>query len=490
MSVQKESDESAWLGLSGIPRGPPGPRAARLARGSRFGSRCTPERRAASDGGNRQRGLVPVMNTRTDVNVQRAEVDPVPARRGRTLAVVAVTLGLAQLAFLHWADTHLETSTKNGTALAAFLCYVGLVVTLAWRSEQRTYWIPWALLGLYTATGDIATGSVPQGLASWGKVLPMNLLQALVWGLSGRGIIAVADRFPVDEPSLREWKRLSLQVLAALAATVVGLVGIWLVAVAFLSGADRSVMFAAPLQRFMNFFWMYAHLNLLLMLAALGAYHAWRLRERVRERELEAAQLTSRLVEAQNQALRMQIQPHFLFNTLHSVSALIHSEPAAADRMLSRLADLLRMTLDLGNRAEITLRQELGYIENYLAIEAIRFEEQLCVHYAIQPACLEARVPAFLLQPLVENAVKHGFLDQSRRCTLEVRAGRVDQWLELVVADDGIGYEGGGRQGTGTTNTAARLQLLYKDRHRFTVTGEAGKGTIACIRIPWVHAQA
>jgi LytS/YehU family sensor histidine kinase len=158
--------------------------------------------------------------------------------------------------------------------------------------------------------------------------------------------------------------------------------------------------------------------------------------------------------------------------------------------MLSRLADLLRMTLDLGNRAEITLRQELGYIENYLAIEAIRFEEQLGVHYVIQPACLEARVPAFLLQPLVENAVKHGFSDQSRRCTLQVRANRVDEWLELVVEDDGIGYEGVGRLGTGTANTAARLQLLYKDRHHFTVTGEAGKGTVACIRIPWVHAQA
>ena len=240
----------------------------------------------------------------------------------------------------------------------------------------------------------------------------------------------------------------------------------------------------------MAFFWMYAHLNLLLMLVVLGAYHGWRLRQRVRERELEAAHLKSRLTEAQNQALRMQIQPHFLFNTLHSISALLHSEPAAADRMLSRLADLLRMTLDLGSRQEITLRQELGYIENYLAIEAIRFDEQLRVNYAIQPESLEARVPAFLLQPLVENAVKHGFSSQSRKCTLEVRASRVEEWLELVVEDDGIGYEGGGRQGTGTTNTAARLQLLYRDRHRFTLTGEAGKGTVACIRIPWMNAQA
>jgi signal transduction histidine kinase len=430
------------------------------------------------------------MNTRTDVSTQGAATDSNQAGRGRTLAVFAVTLGLAQLAFLSWADTHLQTSTKNGIALAAFLCYSGLVVALAWRSGQRAYWTAWALLGVYTATGDMATGTVPQGLASWAKVLPMNLLQALVWGLSGRAIIAVADRCAVDEPSFREWQRLSLQALAALAATVLGLVGIWLVAVAFLNGADRFVMFAAPLTRFMAFFWMYAHLNLLLMLAVLGAYHAWRLRERVRVRELEAAHLTSRLAEAQNQALRMQIQPHFLFNTLHSISALIHSEPAAADRMISRLADLLRMTLDLGNRQEITLRQEVGYIENYLAIEAIRFEERLRVDFAIQPDCLEARVPAFLLQPLVENAVKHGFSDQCLTCALEVRATRIEEWLELVVEDDGVGYEGGGRQGTGTTNTEARLRLLYKDRYRFTLTGVAGKGTIACIRIPWMNPQA
>ena len=445
---------------------------------------------SVADDGARQSWLVRAMNTRTDVSTERADIDAIPIQRGHTLALVAVTLGLAQLAFLYWADTHLQPSTKIGIAVAAFLGYVGLVVLLAWRSEQRAYWIPWALLGVYTATGDMAAGTIPPGLASWAKVLPMNLLQALVWGLSGRAIIAVANRFPVDEPSVREWRRMSLQALSALAATVLGLVGIWLVAVAFLNGADRTVVFAAPWKRFMAFFWMYAHLNLLLMLAVLGAYHAWRLRERVRQRELEAAQLESRLVEAQNQALRMQIQPHFLFNTLHSISALIHSEPAAADRMLSRLADLLRMTLELGSRQEITLRQELGYIENYLAIEAIRFEERLHVIYAIAPECLETRMPAFLLQPLVENAVKHGFSNQSTKCTLAVRASRVEAWLELVVEDDGIGYEGGGRQGTGTTNTAARLQLLYQDRHRFTLNGAAGKGTTACIMIPWVNAQA
>jgi len=154
-------------------------------------------------------------NTRTEVSTHRAAIDSTQAGRRHTLAVFAVTLGLAQLAFLSWADTHLQTSTKNGIAVAAFLCYFGLVVMLAWRSEQSAYWTAWALLGVYTATEDMATGTVLQGLASWGKVLPMNLLQALVWGLSGRGIIAAADRFPVDEPSFREWQRLSLQVLTA-----------------------------------------------------------------------------------------------------------------------------------------------------------------------------------------------------------------------------------------------------------------------------------
>ena len=352
---------------------------------------------------------------------------------------------------------------------------------------RKAYWQAWALLGVYTASMDMAGNALP-GAWAWRQVLALNLLQALVWGLAGRGVIATANRFPVDEPRLREWKRLSVQVLAVVVATVFALIATWAVSLPFLSGTDRAVILADPVRSFSRFFWMYVHLNLLLMVAVLGLNHGWRLQERFRDKQLEAAHLVSRLSEAQNRALRMQIQPHFLFNTLHSITALIHEDPEAAERMLNRLADLLRMTLDLGNRQEITLRQELSYIEHYLAIEAIRFEDRLRVRYDVAPDCQEARVPAFLLQPLVENAVKHGFSDLSRESTIAIHAQKVAQSLDLVVEDDGLGYDGESCPGTGTRLTSERLELLYRGRYLFTINGEPGKGTSAHIRIPWVTA--
>jgi LytS/YehU family sensor histidine kinase len=127
----------------------------------------------------------------------------------------------------------------------------------------------------------------------------------------------------------------------------------------------------------------------------------------------------------------MQLQPHFLFNTLNSIAALIHCDAEAADRMVSRLADLLRMALDSGNAQEITLHQEMALIDAYLGIEGIRFHDRLTVNKDIAADCLDVMVPALLLQPLVENAIKHGVSDKAEPSSITIRAHHQQQWLTL-----------------------------------------------------------
>ncbi|MFN8009777.1 MAG: histidine kinase [Holophagaceae bacterium] len=347
------------------------------------------------------------------------------------------------------------------------------------------YWGAWVLLGLYMATMDM----VMYPKEGYGRLLLLNILQNLAWGVAGLGILAMANRWPIERLAWSEWRTLLVHLLGSVAIAVAGLVVVWLIAIGFSEPAYRAKVFDMPFKAFRRFFTLYFHVNLVLMWAVLGAFHGWRMHQRLKAQQLEAAQLGARLAQAQNQALRMQLQPHFLFNTLNSISALIHSDPESADRMLSRLADLLRMTLESGADQFVSLRQELAFSQGYLAIERIRFQDRLRVDVDVPPECLEARVPPFLLQPLVENAIKHGVADLARASRIQVRARREGETLVLEVEDDGRGFEQG-RRGIGTGNTVERLQLLYRDRQSFSLVSESGKGTLARIRLPFEAGPA
>jgi sensor histidine kinase YesM len=342
------------------------------------------------------------------------------------------------------------------------------------------YWGAWVLLGLYMATMDMAM--YPK--EGYGRLILLNILQNLAWGVAGLGILAMANHWPIERLAWSEWRTFLVHLLGSVAIAVVGLVVVWAIAIAFADPAYRAKIIEAPFKGFRRFFTLYFHVNLVLMWAVLGAFHGWRIHQRLKAQQLEAAQLGARLAQAQNQALRMQLQPHFLFNTLNSISALIHSDPESADRMLSRLADLLRLTLESGADQFVTLRQELAFSQGYLAIERIRFQDRLTVDVDVPQECLEARVPPFLLQPLVENAIKHGVADLARASRIQVRARREGETLLLEVEDDGKGFEQG-RRGIGTGATVERLQLLYKDRQSFSLVSETGKGTLARLRIPF-----
>ena len=206
------------------------------------------------------------------------------------------------------------------------------------------------------------------------------------------------------------------------------------------------------------------------------------------ERALNAERLQTRLAEAQLQALQRQLQPHFLFNTLHTISSLMRSDVEAADIMIDRLSDLLRMSLR-SNAQEVNVKQEIEILQSYLAIEQTRFRDRLTVAINVDPDVLDARVPHLLLQPLVENAVRHGIAPRARPGRIDIRVFRKDGQLELEVRDSGDGLPPDRlvamNDGVGLGNTRARLAHLYGSAHRFAFANLNGGGFQVSVSIPF-----
>jgi len=206
------------------------------------------------------------------------------------------------------------------------------------------------------------------------------------------------------------------------------------------------------------------YLNLLVYGIIVAVAHTVLFYQRYRRRELGAVQLESELARARLQALKTQLHPHFLFNTLHSISTLMYRDVEAADRMLARLSELLRLTLESSDAQEVSLHDEISMLEKYLEIEKIRLGERLTVDFDIDPALDDVLVPNLVLQPIVENAVKHGIAPRSAPGRIEVRAWAEDGRLHLRVSDDGLGLpEPPSRlaTGIGLSNVRARLNHLY-----------------------------
>jgi two-component system, LytTR family, sensor kinase len=216
-----------------------------------------------------------------------------------------------------------------------------------------------------------------------------------------------------------------------------------------------------------------------------AAAHALEARLRARDRELDAARVRGQLAEARLEALSAQLQPHFLFNTLQAISTLIPRDPAGAEKMLAHLADLLREVLRHGDKKEILLREELRVLEAYLEISRRRFGDRLTIEIETQPDVLDAKVPFFVLQPLVENALHHGVGARSGPATVSVFARREGDKLVLIVADDGPGTNGEIRKGIGLTNTVARLEELYGDGASLAVVSPVDGGFAVNIALPF-----
>jgi two-component system, LytTR family, sensor kinase len=322
---------------------------------------------------------------------------------------------------------------------------------------------------------------------NWLREAPVPYLNYLFWALLAPMVYMLLQRWPLTErpvwPSLRMLLLFGLLV-AAFHEVITSLVyytflywrGEFRWEPAYQSWALKALP-ASILTRFLEFW------------ALTGILSAVENYRRMSENRTQVAQLRSELHSAQLSALKKQLQPHFLFNTLNTVSALMDEDINAARSTLSRLGQLLRVTLDQQRSDKVKLEKEVDHTANYLGIETTRFRDRLQVDYDIPPNCMLALVPTMVLQPLVENSIKHGPGLVSERVTIHVRAQRRDGRLTLEVSDNGKGchdvslaMEHGG---IGLRNTRDRLQLLYGNEASFHLSSPNGEGFRVLMTIPY-----
>jgi LytS/YehU family sensor histidine kinase len=244
---------------------------------------------------------------------------------------------------------------------------------------------------------------------------------------------------------------------------------------------------------FRNQFIFSFHFELLTYWALIGLTQGFDYYRKYREREIRASQLEARLARAQLDALKMQLHPHFLFNTLNTISVLMNEDVTLANRLLLRLSDLLRLALKNTDAHEVPLRQELEFLRSYLEIEQTRFEDRLTVRLDIDEEAFEAQVPNLILQPLVENAIRYAVAPRATKSTIEIHATRLNGQIELKVRDDGPGIEetekAAGVAGIGLRNTRSRLEKLYGPAHSFDLCTADGGGLEVRITIPF-HTES
>jgi hypothetical protein len=334
----------------------------------------------------------------------------------------------------------------------------------------------WTLFTLLVM-GITWAGYAMQGRKSELQSLFIQYLGLFLWGGVTFLVVHLARRWPLGRKNLAGAVGLHAGLGVAIAAGHVGL--------EYLFG---HALGARTL--YLGLFGYKAYIYFLIYWLVVGATAAYDNHARYRKSQLLASQLETQLAQSQLHALKMQLHPHFLFNAHHAIIALmLKGEGEAAVKMLTRLSDLLRLSLDNSQQQVMALREELGALDLYLGIQKERYRDRLRVEVAVHPEVLGAEVPYLLLQPLVENAFKHGIDALSGGGELVVTGGREAGWLRLTVTDNGPGCPvaatDGEEQGVGLRNTRARLQGLYGDRHRLEIAGRAGGGTEVRVLLPF-----
>ena len=207
-------------------------------------------------------------------------------------------------------------------------------------------------------------------------------------------------------------------------------------------------------------------------------------------RQLHASELEARLAKTQLQVLRMQLQPHFLFNTLNTVAELVHTDPDTADQMITRLGRLLRLSLDHAGHQVVPLRQEIEFLRMYVEIEQVRFQDRLQIVWDLAPDTLDAAVPTLLWHPVLENAIRHGVTPLAGRGRIVIASHRQGDDLVLEIRDKGRGYPRGAfrEKASASATSASGWSQLYGSQARFTLEPALGGGTVATLRIPFTPA--
>jgi len=339
----------------------------------------------------------------------------------------------------------------------------------------------WTFLGLSFASQFYISSAKAGNEVSWKLAISYALGDWYVFAVLSIPVVQLARRFRFEAG------RWPVSLVAHVFASGVFSLG-YMVLRAWVGQWQSAASFAEAFKHLLVKTW---HYNLLIYWVIVAVSQAFEYYRKYRERELRASELEKRLVQAKLQALQMQLNPHFLFNALHSISSLMHKDVEAADRMIMRLGDLLRAALEGSDTQEVDLRQELEFLKRYLEIEQTRFGNRLTVKMEIAPETLEAQVPNLILQPLVENAIRHGIEPRSKPGYVELRAQRQNGALILEVCDNGSGLVQGEpvREGVGLSNTRARLRELYGDAHQFELRPGPSGGLVVHVMIPFRGAE-
>ncbi len=342
------------------------------------------------------------------------------------------------------------------------------------KSAFREFLIRWGIwLGVWTTIGlcfghqsyiHLSKAGTNPG---WFKVIHWSLEDWYVWGAFSLVIVKLAQRFPLER---ERWFR---SLLVHLAAGLV-MAPVYQVVRSMVCGMSHIVL-RQPLP------------DLLVYWIILAVWHAHYWRSRYYEREMRATELERRMVQAQLLALRMQLNPHFFFNTLNAISSLMRRDLETADKMIVRLSELLRQALDTSKEQETSLEQELAFLQRYIDLERLRFGDRLDCEIAVASNVKSAKVPSLILQPLVENAIRHGIEPNSRPGRIRLTVGRQNGTLSIKVSDNGGGVADPARidLGIGISNTRARLVGLYGDRHRFDLRNLPEGGFEVALEFPF-----
>lgn len=335
----------------------------------------------------------------------------------------------------------------------------------------------WTSIGVVSGCRNYLVGTYTGAAGPFWQQFHGPLMEQWIWAALTPAVFFFSKRFPLSR------RRLAPALLAhcgffLLTSAVHALAAGYLRVPMYVPrGFTGSPLILRFLEEFYSDIWMYWPL---VCIQALVDYY-----KRYRQQALQAAQLEARLTRSQLELLRAQIKPHFLFNTLNSISALMQDDPRAAEDMLADLSDLFRASLLSTCSQEAALHHEIALLRTYMRIQQRRFDQRLTSVFDIAPDALEAAVPTLLLQPLVENAVLHGIAPRVEPGRVEVRAVRRNDKLELQVKDNGAGLAEGYQEGIGLSNTRARLLQLYGGEQSLEISSTPGQGALVRIILPF-----
>ena len=318
------------------------------------------------------------------------------------------------------------------------------------------------------------------------SALRLNLVQFYVWAILSPLVFRFSRRFPI------ELRPLNVRNLLLYFPALISFAGIHQVihlAVLWSITPRWRQKYPALTDCYRAYFAFGFYIDLIIALLIVIAVHALLYYQSFRASELAQSSLKTDLAQAQLRALKMQLHPHFLFNTLHSISSLVLEDPPKANSMIARLGDFLRLTIDNSDQQLVTLKEETEFLRCYLDIEQVRFGDRLTVTFELEPQTLSAQVPHLILQPVVENAIQHAIAPRSARGHINIEAKRLNSLLRVAITDNGPGISSNAnlpwKQGVGLTNVRTRLQQIYGPDFRFELMNTNGGGLTAVMEIPF-----